>query len=157
MMAYLKQRATDLKSNALSALLLRMKEDHFVKVRTMIKDMMAKLEADAASESDQKQWCDDEMSKTMAKRDENTGLVESDTAAVAEATAAIARKNEEIQMLLKEISESRNGLNEATELRSGEKAQNTKAVLDAEMGLAGVTRAIGLLKDFYDNALVQTR
>merc|ERR1719443_1398856 len=40
---YLQQQATALKSDALSTLMIRMKEDHFVKVRTMIKDMIAKL------------------------------------------------------------------------------------------------------------------
>merc|ERR1719238_1674541 len=92
----------------------------------------------------------------MAKRDENTGLIEGDTAVIAQTTATIQRKEEEIQTLLEEISALTKGLNEATELRAGEKAENTKTVADSEAGLAGVTKAIGILKDFYDNAFVQT-
>merc|ERR1719171_3305988 len=54
MMSYLSKQAKALKSDQLSALMIRMKEDHFVKVRGMIKDLVAKLEADAAAEADQK-------------------------------------------------------------------------------------------------------
>merc|ERR1719171_282488 len=54
LMSYLSKQAKALKSDQLSALMIRMKEDHFVKVRGMIKDLVAKLEADAAAEADQK-------------------------------------------------------------------------------------------------------
>merc|ERR1719313_2682946 len=156
MLGYLKKQARQLKSKNIQALLLRMQEDHFVKVRGMIKDMMAKLEADASAEADQKQWCDTEMEKAMTKRDTNTGNVEGDTAQIAESTAAINEKEEEVQTLLEEISELTKGLNEATELRVKEKAENEKTVADAEAGLAGVNKALKILKDFYEAQLLQT-
>jgi len=156
MVDYLKQQAKKLKSDNLSALVLQMREDHFVKVRGMIKDMIAKLKADASSEADQKQWCDDEMEKAMSKRDSNTGNIEGDTAVIAESTAIKNRKEEEIQVLLQEIADLTKGLNEATELRGNEKTENDKTVYDATNGLAGVNKALKILKDFYDNAFVQT-
>jgi hypothetical protein len=156
MLSYLSEQAKKLKSNDLSALVLHMREDHFVKVRGMIKDMIAKLQADAAAEGDQKTWCDEEMQKSTQKRDENVGLIEGDTAVIQEATATIQRKEEEIQGLLQEIAELTKGLNEATELRVTEKAQNDKTVVEAENGLAGVNKALDILKSFYDNAFVQT-
>merc|ERR1719235_1197015 len=73
MMTYIKEQAKKLNSDQLSALAIRMKEDHFVKVRGMIKDLIAKLEADASAEADQKAWCDSEMEKSTSKRDENIG------------------------------------------------------------------------------------
>jgi len=155
MISYLDGQATKLKSDNLSALVMHMKEDHFVKVRSMIKDMIAKLQSDAAGEADQKTWCDEEMQKSMAKRDENTGLIEGDTAAIAEASATIARKEEEIQTLLQEVAALKKGLNEATELRGGEKADNDKQVADSRLGLAGVNRAIEILENFYNNAFLQ--
>jgi len=155
MLSYLRKQARVLKSKVLSALMVQMKEDHFVKVRGMIKDMIAKLQADAAAEGDQKQWCDEEMEKSMTKRDENTGAVEGDTAQKAESTSIIAKKEEEIQTLLEEISELTKALNEATELRVQEKAQNEKSVEDATAGLAGVNKALKILKDFYDAQLLQ--
>merc|ERR1719421_2832645 len=118
----------------------------------MIKDMVAKLEADAASEGDQKAWCDSEMEKATSKRDENIGSMEGDLAAKTKAESNIAKLKEEIQTLLEEISELNKSLNEATMLRGKEKAENTKTVADATAGLAGVTKAMKILKDFYDNA-----
>merc|ERR1719313_1163199 len=156
MMGFLKKQAKSLKSDTLGSLMIQMKEDHFVKVRGMIKDMIAKLEADAASEGDQKAWCDSEMEKATSARDENIGLSEGDLAAKSKAEAAIAKLKEEIQTLLEEISELNTSLNEATQLRAKEKAENTKTLADANAGLAGVTKAMKILKDFYDNALIQT-
>merc|ERR1719174_101294 len=86
MMSYIKTQAKKLNSNNLAALAIRMKEDHFVKVRGMMKDLVAKLEADAAAEADQKAWCDEEMEKSTSKRDENIGNMEGDGAAKAKAS-----------------------------------------------------------------------
>merc|ERR1719324_837465 len=134
-----------------------MKEDHFVKVRGMIKDMITKLEADAAAEGDQKAWCDSEMEKATSKRDENIGAMEGDLAAKTKAESNIAKLEEEIQELLNEISELNKSLNEATQLRGKEQAENTKTLADANGGLAGVKKAMKILKDFYENAFIQTK
>merc|ERR1719324_1287135 len=119
-----------------------MKEDHFVKVRGMIKDLVAKLEADASAEADQKAWGDSEMEKATSKRDENIGAMEGDLAEKTSAEAKIAKLKEEIQTLLEEISELTTSLNEATQLRGKEKAENTKTLADANAGLAGVKKAM---------------
>merc|ERR1740127_17745 len=121
-MTYLKGQAQKIKSKNLSNLMVKMTEDHFVKVRGMIKDMVAKLEADAAAEGDQKAWCDSEMEKATSKRDENIGAMEGDLAAKTKAESTIAKLKEEIQTLLEEIAELNKSLNEATALRGKEKA-----------------------------------
>jgi len=156
MFKYLKAQAESLKSSNLSMLAVRMQEDHFVKVRGMIKDMVNKLESDAGDEADQKTWCDAEMGKTLSKRDDNVGNIELDHARITENTAVVEQKEEEIAELLREISVLRKALNEATELRTEEHHENDVTERDATAGLAGVNKAITILKDFYDNALVQT-
>merc|ERR1719281_866371 len=123
----------------------------------MIKDLVAKLEADASAEADQKAWCDEEMEKSTSKRDENIGAMEGDLAAKSTAEAKIAKLEEEIATLMSEVAELTKALNEATQLRAIEKAENTKTLADANAGLAGVTKAMKILKDFYDNALIQTK
>merc|ERR1719399_114345 len=100
MMGYLQKQAKSLKSDTLGSLMIQMKEDHFVKVRGMIKDMIAKLEADAAAEGDQKAWCDSEMEKAPSQRDENIGNIEGDLAAKTTAESNIAKLSEEVQTLL---------------------------------------------------------
>merc|ERR1719420_1891513 len=156
LMTFIRKQAKTLKSDNLAALAIRMKEDHFVKVRGMIKDLIAKLEADAAAEADQKAWCDEEMEKSTSKRDENIGAMEGDLAAKSSAEAKIAKLEEEIATLMSEIAELTKALNEATQLRGEEKAENTKTLADANAGLAGVTKAMKILKDFYDNAFIRT-
>merc|ERR1719375_145873 len=100
MMGYLQKQATSLKSDTLGTLMIQMKEDHFVKVRGMIKDMISKLEADAAAEGDQKAWCDTEMEKATSKRDENIGNIEGDMAEKTKAESKITKLEEEIQTLM---------------------------------------------------------
>merc|ERR1719262_124542 len=95
-LTYIRGQARKLKSEVLASLMTRMKEDHFVKVRTMIKDMIAKLEADADAEQDQKGWCDEEMTKAMAQRDENIAGIEGDTAVITKSESTIAKLQEEM-------------------------------------------------------------
>merc|ERR1719240_683111 len=140
MMAYIKEQAKKLNSDQLSALAIRMKEDHFVKVRGMIKDLIAKLEADASAEADQKAWCDEEMEKSTSKRDENIGEMEGDLASKSSAEAKIAKLEEEIATLMSEVAELTKALNEATQLRGEEKAENTKTIADATADLQVLPR-----------------
>merc|ERR1719258_617373 len=105
----------------------------------MIKDLVEKLKADAAAEQDQNAWCDSEMEKATSSRDENQGGRENDLANKAKAEATIAKLEEEIAGLLAEIADLKKALNEATELRVKDKAENTKTKADATAGLAGVT------------------
>jgi len=156
MVTYLKRQARFIKSKNLSNLMIKMTEDHFVKVRGMIKDMVAKLEADAAAEADQKSWCDHEMKKTTEARDDAIANMEGDLAAKTSANSKIVRLTEEIQELMVEIAELKKGLNEATQLRAIESKDNMKTTADATAGLAGVTKAMKILKEFYDNAFLQT-
>merc|ERR1719450_1324985 len=125
MMSYLKKQAKSLKSINLSNLVINMREEHFVKVRTMIKDMIAKLENDASEEADQKAWCDEEMANAMQQRDTNLGEIEGDTATITKSESTIAKLREEQTTLLQEIADLEKGLSEATTLRAGEREENT--------------------------------
>jgi len=146
---YLTRKAKGLSSAVLSTLLLKSRADHFVKVRTMIKDLIAKLEADAEAEQDQKGWCDEEMEKATSKRDENIGAMEGDIASITKTTATIDELTREIAKLEVEIADLYKALNEATALRKAEKATNEKTVADATAGLNAVKAAIKVLEDFY--------
>merc|ERR1719265_1432632 len=123
----------------------------------MVKDMIAKLEADAFAEQNQKGWCDEAMAGAMSKRDDNTAEVEGDTATITKSEAKAAKLQEEITELANEVAELEKGLSEATQLRANERAENEKTKADATMGEAGVTRAQTILKEFYENAFLQTR
>merc|ERR1719156_116537 len=104
-MRYLSRQAEDLKSLALSTLVLKMRADHFKKVRDMIKDLIGKLEADAEAEATQKGWCDEEMEKATSKRDENIGAMEGDIASITETQSTIDKLTGEVKVLEVEIAD----------------------------------------------------
>merc|ERR1719235_2554546 len=131
-------------------------KDHFVKVRGLIRDLIEKLKADAEAEASQKKFCDENMKEQIGFRDEAIGNVEAATAAIDAAETKIAELAEEITTLGNEIADLRKALFEATELRKEEKADNEKTLEDSKAGLDAVKQAIKVLKEFYDNAFVQT-
>merc|ERR1719240_1666842 len=73
------------------------------------------------------------------------------------AESKIAKLTEDINELLIEIAEQKKALNEAQQLRSTEAKDNAKTLKDATAGLAGVKKAMKILKAFYDGALIQTK
>merc|ERR1719313_154822 len=111
---YLTRKANNLQSASLSTLCLKARADHFVKVRTMIKDLIAKLEADAEAEQNQKGWCDEEMEKATDKRDENIGKMEGDMASISKTQAEIDTLTRDIAKLEVEIADLYKALNDAT-------------------------------------------
>jgi hypothetical protein len=135
---------------------MRMKADHFAKVRGMIKDLIDKLSASAQEEENQKNWCDDEMEKATNKRDEAIGNVETDLAAITETKAKIDELVEEVNELEVEIAALYKNVNEATTLRKAESAENSKTLKNAKIGLSAIKAATAVLKDFYDKAFLQT-
>merc|ERR1719218_86944 len=63
---------------------------------------------------------------------------------------------DEIDTLNGQVAELKKALLEATELRADNKAENTKNMEMTEEGADAVKVALGLLKDFYSKAFVQT-
>jgi len=157
-LTFLTSKASSLKSPTLSMVAVKMQvelgKDHFVKVRGMIKDLIAKLENDAKEEAGEKSFCDEKMGEALSARDEAIGTVELQTANIDDAESTIAKLTEEITELGDGIAGLRKSLFEQTELRDAERAENAKTLEDAKAGLTAVKQAIKVLKDFY-NALIQ--
>jgi len=154
---YLMNKAKSLKSKHLSAIVakLQLGKDHFVKVRSIIKDLIAKLEADAEAEATQKTYCDEEMGKATSKRDDAVAAIEDHTASIDATESKIANLKDSIASIETEIAELFKSKKEITELREAEKAENEKTIKDAEEGGKSVANAIKILKDFYGESFVQ--
>merc|ERR1719235_2418859 len=155
---YLMNQAKSLKSKHLSAIVAKLKlgKDHFVKVRSIIKDLIAKLEADAESEATQKTYCDEEMGKATSKRDDTVAAIEDHTASIDASESKIANLKESIAAIETEIAELYKSVKEITQLREEEKVENEKTIKAAEEGAKAVANAIKILKDFYGEEFLQT-
>jgi len=138
------------------SLKVRVAEDHFVKVRSIIKDLLGKLAEQAAAEKTQKSFCDEQMKATIATRDEKASFLEGVEAKIAEKTAKKKQLQVEIADLADEIAKLMKALSEATELRVDEKEDNDQTVKEAVAGKEAVEYALKVLKEFYDNAFMQT-
>jgi predicted nucleic acid-binding Zn-ribbon protein len=151
--------AKDLHSPVLSVTAMKVKllADHFVKVRAIIKDLIAKLQEDAENEATQKGFCDTNMAAAVSDRDTANAQIEEAMATISKLTAEKAQLQQDIEDLKKAIADNLKALNEATELRNAEKAENQATIETATEGKTAVDLAISILKDFYENAFIQTK
>jgi len=156
--SFLTAAADRIGSGAMSALAMRVTvaADHFVKVRGLIKDLIAKLKDDAKAEATQKGTCDTGMAKAISGRDKANANIEAATAKITTNTANKNALEDEIDKLNGQIAELKKGMLEATELRNTDKADNAEQIRMSKEGAAAVKLALGTLKGFYDNAFMQT-
>jgi len=155
----LAKQARNLHSPILSVMSTKVKlaADHFVKVRGLIKDLIGRLEADADSEATTKEFCDDKMKRATANRDKANANMEVAVSEISKLTNRKALLKSEIQDLEQAIADNLKALNEATELRESEKAENTATIETAKEGKAAVELALSILSEFYGKAaLIQT-
>mmetsp|Transcript_20625 Transcript_20625/g.71343 ORF Transcript_20625/g.71343 Transcript_20625/m.71343 type:complete len:700 (-) Transcript_20625:98-2197(-) len=127
-------------------------EDHFVKVRQIIKDLVAKLVSEASSEKTQKAFCDQEMKIAITQRDREQATIEDLSAQITGKESKKAELKEDIAMLSAQIAENKKALMEATELREAESQENMKTIAEATEGKDSVQTALTVLKTFYEGA-----
>jgi len=140
-----------------AAMRVQMSEDHFVKVRALIKDIIQRLKDQAKAEASTKSVCDKGMTKAINGRDEAQGKIEVAEAKITTLTAKKEDLTSDINTLQAEIAELQKALLEATELRNDDKAEHTKVIGMSEEGIESVKMALNLLKEFYSkSALAQT-
>jgi len=137
-----------------AAMRVKMSEDHFVKVRALIKDLIAKLEADAKAEADQKSICDKGMKAAIKDRDEANANIELASAKITSLSAKIEELKSNINQLNADIAAAKKALLEATELRNEDKEDHSTTVSMSEEAIESVKLAMGLLQDFYKKALL---
>jgi hypothetical protein len=126
--------------------------DPFVKVRGMISDMLAKLEKQMGAEAAEKAYCDEEMGKTEEKKTKLETTVEKLTNKIDKSASKSAELKSEVKTLQEELATLAKEQEEMDKVRADEHAVylEEKAVL--EKGLAGIRKALQLLRDYYGGA-----
>jgi hypothetical protein len=158
----IKKLATQHHSAALAQLASRIKAvmsygasdraDVFGKVKGLISDMITKLEAEGESEATEKAYCDEEMSKTEAKKGELEGVISRLTSKIDLAAAKSAELKHEVKGLQAELATLAKQQSDMDAIRAEEKAAFDKAKAELQAGIAGVQKALGVLKDYYSGA-----
>merc|ERR1719325_479226 len=109
-------------------------DDPFVKVKGLIEDMIAKLQAEAEAEATEKAYCDEQLAKTKAKKEELDDDIEKLTVKIDQASSKSARLKEEVGALESEL------------------AALSKMQADLTLGLEGVRKALSVLGEYYGGA-----
>merc|ERR1719247_2164020 len=132
-------------------------DDVFAKVKSLITDMISKLEAEAKSEATEKAYCDEELAKTEAEKSELESTISKLTSKIDLAAAKSAGLKEDVKTLQAELATLSREQADMDGIRAEEKAAYDKAKAELELGISGVQKALGVLKDYYQGAaLVQS-
>merc|ERR1719201_2448424 len=126
-------------------------EDPFAKVKSLITDMISKLESDAKSEASHKEYCDKELGTTKTKMDELSASISKNSAKKDKAVAASVKLKGEVQELQAELATISKSQAEADKLRSEEHSAFVAAKADYEQGIDGVRSALKVLREYYAN------
>jgi len=127
-------------------------EDPFAKIKGLITDMIAKLEKEAEADATEKAYCDEEMAKTEAKKSDLESIVAKLSAKIDRDAATSAKRKEEVKELQARLAALAKEQAEMDSIRAEENAAYTTAKADLELGLSGVQKALGVLRDYYGGA-----
>jgi len=125
--------------------------DVFAKIKGLVSDMIVKLEKEAEEDATEKAYCDEEMKKTEAKKSELEDDLEKVTSKLDQAAANSAKLKEEVKTAQKQLADLAREQAEMDKIRGEEHANYVGATTDLKAGLAGVQKALGVLRDYYAN------
>jgi len=130
--------------------------DPMEKVKGLIKNLIEKLQTEAAEAASTHKWCEEENKKNMETKEKTTDKLKTIEVRLEKATA---RKNElldNIETLTEECAEIDSADAEATKIRNEEHTTFVKSEADFKAAAQAVLDAIDVLKDFYgDLSLMQ--
>jgi len=127
-------------------------EDPFAKVKSLITDMLSKLEEDAAADASHKAYCDEEMAKTAAKKEELSAAVDKLVTKIDKSASSSAKLKEEVAGLQQELSAMAKAKYEMDTARQDESEAFKAAKADLEAGVSGIQKALQVLRDYYGSA-----
>jgi hypothetical protein len=150
--ALLAKMGSKLRSAVLSSLAVKVREDPFAKVKTLIQDLIERLLQQEADEANHKGWCDTEISKTLKDRDYRLRDVAEQHESLEGLNARHGVLVEQISDLTTEIDTLNSDLTNQTALRSDEKTEHETTIADAKEGVEAMKEAIDILSHFYGAA-----
>merc|ERR1719230_525171 len=95
-------------------------EDPFEKVKSLIRDMIVKLESEASAEATEKAYCDEEMAKTSAKKQELDYTISKLTAKIDKAAAKSTSLKDDVKTLQAQLAKLAKSQAEMDKIRGEE-------------------------------------
>lgn len=135
--------------------------DPFAKVKTLLSDMIKKLEKEQQESSNEKEYCDKEMKKTSSKKSELADDAEGLKTQIDQAAAASAKLKADVKEIQSELATLLHLGDQMKKARAKSNAVFLKDEADMQQGLNAVRSGIHVLRDYYaadkeeDESLVQ--
>lgn len=123
--------------------------DPFVKIRGLIEDMVAKLMQEAQEDATHEAFCNEELSKSKKSKNQKEMELAKYKSRIDGAKTSIAELKESVKTLESEIAAIDKTQAEAATLRASENTEYLAASKDFKDSADAVSKAIGVLSDFY--------
>eukprot|EP00747_Dinoflagellata_sp_TGD_P149923 gnl/TRDRNA2_/TRDRNA2_177064_c0_seq9.p1 gnl/TRDRNA2_/TRDRNA2_177064_c0~~gnl/TRDRNA2_/TRDRNA2_177064_c0_seq9.p1 ORF type:complete len:731 (-),score=213.45 gnl/TRDRNA2_/TRDRNA2_177064_c0_seq9:236-2335(-) len=126
--------------------------DVFAKVKGFIRDIIAKLEAEADKDAIKNAWCKKEIAENTAKEEDTSTNIERLKAKLGKMKSSYIQLKEEIAELQSDLAELSKLQAEIDQIRMKEKATFKATKADLEEGIEGIGMALKVLRDYYNYA-----
>lgn len=123
--------------------------DPFGKVKGMIQQMLERLLQEQADETTHKGWCDTELATSAQSKKDKEHEVQKLSNRLEALDAELAQLSDEIATIQTDVSEMLDALQQATEIRNRESAQNREQIAEYKDAQQLVRDAIHVLQSFY--------
>merc|ERR1719502_2588886 len=124
-------------------------EDPFAKVKGLVQSMINKLQKEAEAEASEKAYCDEQMSKTKAKKGELEDDVDKLTSKIDQAASRSSELKEEVAEIQADLAKLHKTQTQMDKVRSESHAAYQTAKTELTAGLDAVRKALGVLRDYY--------
>jgi len=126
--------------------------DVFAKVKGLIGEMIAKLTKEAEAEATEKAYCDEQMAKTEAKKQELDADIAKLTNNIDQRAARSTALKEEVTELEAELAATAKTQAEMDKIRAEQNGNFKVAQSELTAGLGGVRKALSVLREYYGGA-----
>lgn len=123
--------------------------DPFAKVKSLIMDMIEKLEKDAEADASHKAYCDKEVGETLEKKQEKEYEISKLNTKIDSMSAESTKLKNEVADIQKQLAELASTQAEMDKVRQEEKSLFLKSKPEMEQGLEGIKMALKILREYY--------
>lgn len=123
--------------------------DPFGKVKSMIADMIEKLESSGQADATHKAYCDKELSESKTKKGEQEYEIEKLSTKLDQMSSRSATLKEQVAVLQKALADLASSQAEMDGMRNKEHSSFVEASQETKQGLEGVKMALKVLRDYY--------